>query len=441
MTLTNPVLDQKRVDYIKNRGGMGQIHLAAWPRMAKELNQVELEVTWVLFSTLNHRTRAEQRAMISRKGEPDLFTADPLGPRAQDAQYEILRKQEGFEDLKLDLKARKQREPAIVTADGILINGNRRAAALRSLLEDDVNPGAFYVRCLVLPEDATKRELVDLETELQIARDFKEDYGWINEAFLIEELYERENKDFTRVANRMHREVLDVRTKYEKLQQVHQLVALSGGVRQHLEFNDNESAFDELAKHIRNKQQPEQESVRSVYFLGTLAKVKYRKLRDLRRPDAAELVRTEIEGDPALKQLLEMAEAAETSDAESDILDDVLGSTASSGPLTPLLSMLAGKSPEESIEFEDGVTVQVQDILDSLRSSINAAAEEAVEEKRDQTAVNAPITRVDSAILEFQRALQALPKARAFSAFDEDAMSERVTQLKTLVDSYTRDAS
>ena len=57
----------------------------------------------------------------------------------------------------------------------------------------------------MLPDDATPAELVDLETELQIARDFKQDYGWINEAFLIEELFERENKDFARVASRMHR--------------------------------------------------------------------------------------------------------------------------------------------------------------------------------------------------------------------------------------------
>src|SRR5699024_11000532 len=128
-----------------------------------------------------------------------------LGELAQEEQYEILRNQEGFNDLKIDLAERKQREPAVVTSDGILINGNRRTAALRSLYLDDDNQSARYVKCLVLPEDATPAELLELETELQVARDFKEEYSWINEAFLIEELFDRLGKDFDKVANRMHR--------------------------------------------------------------------------------------------------------------------------------------------------------------------------------------------------------------------------------------------
>ncbi|MGC8698457.1 MAG: SulP family inorganic anion transporter, partial [Halothiobacillus sp.] len=46
------------------------------------------------------------------------------------------------------------------------------------------------------------------------------------------------------------------------------LIALSGGSRHHIDFTPNESAFDELAKHVRNKPAPEAEAVRSVYFLG-----------------------------------------------------------------------------------------------------------------------------------------------------------------------------
>lgn len=424
------------MEFLKARAVLGQVALPAWPRQTKELNLVELEVGWVRFSTLNHRTRAEQRAEIARTGKAGLFTEDPLGPAAQETQYSILSSQVGFAELKEDLMSRGQQEPAVVTSDGVLINGNRRAAALRSLYVDDDQQGAHYVKCLVLPGDATPAELVDLETELQIARDFKQDYGWINEAFLIEELFERENKDFARVANRMHRDVADVRSLFEKLQQVHQLVDLSRGTRQHINFNDNESAFDELSKHIKNKQPAEAEAVRSVYFLGTLSNVRYRKLRHLRRPDAADLVRRELDGDPSLKQLLALANTEEPGGSDSDILDDVLGDATPSGPLTPILSLLASKKPDETIVLGDGNEVDVQDLLESLQSAITAAADEAEEDQRDQTAQTTPLARADKAIAELERALAALPRARTFNGFDESGMAERMTRLRELLGQY-----
>jgi hypothetical protein len=368
-----------------------------------------------------------------------LFTEDPLGPIAQDAQYNILHSQEGFGDLKLDLSERGQQDPAIVTADGVLINGNRRCAALRSLYLEDNHPGARYAKCLVLPPDATAAELTDLETELQIARDFKQEYGWINEAFLIEELFERENKDFSRVAKRMHRTKADVQSLYEKLQQVHQLVDLSGGVRQHIDFNDNEAAFDELSKHIKNKQPAEAEAVRSVYFLGTLAGVPYRKLRLLRRPDSAALVQKELERDPSLRKLVAATDCIDATAAEPDILDDVLGTGPEPGPITPVLTFLAAKKADETIALDRGQSVDVQGVLESIQSAIAAAADEAKEEQKDQVAVSAPMTRVNSAIDEFERALAALPKARTFPDFDGNAVADRVRHLRTLIDKWPGD--
>lgn len=433
--MTNPILDQDRVNFIKARGILGTMHVPAWSRQVKDLDLVELEVDWVRFSTLNHRTKAEQLREIAKTGWADLFTADPLGPTAQDAQYAILQGQERFPELKNDLKERGQQDPAIITADGVLINGNRRTAALRSLFTEDDVPAARYVKCLVLPADATLAELVDLETELQVAQDFKQEYAWINEALLIEELYERENKDFGRVARRMHRDIPDVRSLYDKLQHVHQLVALSKGARLHIDFNANESAFDELAKHIKNKPSAEAEPVRSVYFLGTLANVNYRKLRHLRRADAAELVTRELGSDPTITQLLDSANSG-LPEAEEDILDDVLGEVTSPGPLTGLLTFLAQKRPEETVVIAGSDPVAAQGILDTVRSAITAAADEAEEDQRDQTAISTPLSRTEKAIAELERALSALPRARSFVEFDEAEMELRIERVRALVEEY-----
>ncbi len=432
--LPNPMLDQDRLAMLQARKPIRHVLVPAWPREQKELPQVEVEVTWVRFSTLNHRTKAEQRREIHLAGQADLFTADPLGPAAQQAQYRILTGQEGFKELKEDLRERGQQDPAIITAEGVLINGNRRTAALRSLYQDDDWLKARYVQCLVLPDDAQPDELVDLEAELQIARDFKQEYSWINEAFLIEELYDREGKDFGRVARRMHSDVAKVRDLHEKLQQVHQLVDLAQGARLHVDFTDNESAFAELARHIRNKPPAEADSVRSAYFLGTLANVEYRKLRHLQRADAAELIQREIERDPALKPVLDAAQSAPGPGLGDDLLDDLLGEDPPAQPLNELLGLVASRTPDESLPLGDGDKVSARQVLSSLRSAITAVADEAAEDAADQSAVKAPLVQADKVINGLKRICKDLPKARAQAEWDEHTFARKIVEIEGLLD-------
>ncbi|MCT9931451.1 hypothetical protein N5079_14620 [Planotetraspora sp. A-T 1434] len=434
-----PNLDPDRAAFLEAREKRSQVTVPAWPRSDKDLPQVEVDVTWVRFSTLNHRTKAEQLREIHRTGRDDLFRTDPLGPEAQQAQYDILRGQEGFDALKADLEERGQQEPAILTAEGVLINGNRRCAAMRSLYEDH-NLRFQYVKCLVLPQDATKPELLYLEAELQVARDFKEAYSWVNEAMLIEDLFNGAGRDWKQVAARMHRKVSEVRDLYDKLQQVHQLVQLSQGARLHVDFTENESAFDELARHIKNKPAQEAAAVKAVYFLGTLAGTEYRNLRHLRRADAAELVRREIEDDAALKPVLDIAEPSPSGDTEDDLLDDVLGGSGPESPLHNLLSFVATKRPGANVTLHSGDKVAVQDLLASLKSAITAAANEAAEEQRDQSAVTAPLVRANRAIAELKRVLSTLPKARAFNEWDQRSLLEKVDQMEKLLAKIKEDS-
>jgi hypothetical protein len=435
--MPNPVLDQERVEFLRARGSTNVALLPAWPRPQKELRVVEVEVDWVRFSTLNHRTKAEQLRTIHNLKQRDLFTADPLGKEAQQAQYKILLQQAGFEDLKSDLRERHQQENAVISAEGVLINGNRRAAVLRSLYHDDHVLQARYVRCLVLPEDATADELVDLEAELQIAKDFKQEYSWVNEAMLIEELYEREGRNFAHVARKMHRDENGVRALYEKLQQLHQLVALSKGAKLHIDFTENESAFDELAKHIKNKPKPEQDSVRSAYFLGTLAGVNYRTLRHLRRADAADLVYKEMNSNKALKPFLEAVLMPQADSAPADDpLNELLGNTNSGGKSSDLmgvLGFLATKNREDSVPLSGGETVLVQDLHNTIQAAVEAAASEAEEDAKDNSAVTTPGVRLEDAIAKVQRAVETLPKARTLPDWKEGEFQAIVTRLSDLI--------
>lgn len=438
--MQNKFMDQERVDFLAAKvvASSKQGLLAAWPRTERELPLVDLEVGWVRFSTLNHRTKAEQKREIHETGQLDLFRADPLGDVAQLAQFKILSNQINFNELKLDLADRGQQEHAVVTAEGVLINGNRRAAALRSLLNDDNNLGCRYIRCLVLPTDATPSEMLQLETELQVAKDFKQDYSWVNQALLIEELYESYGRDFGRVATLMHRKAKEIREDYEKIQQLNQLVALSQGQRLHVDFEPNESAFNELAQYIRNKNDNEREAVRAVYFLGTLTGVNYRDLRHLRRADAEVLVTDELRGDEQLAQVLSLAaESTDRSDGGGDLLDDVLGDAGQVGTVRTVLEFVAGLDRDDPIVFPEGSQVEVADVFQQIGRAVSKAAEEAEEQRRDINAARAPITRLDRALAELTRARDSLPEARALAGWDEAlftaklvAVEERVNELK-----------
>lgn len=431
----NPVIDQERASFLASRTtNKNRQLLPQWVRPEKELPVVTLPIEWVRFSTLNHRTRAEQDREKQKSGNSELFTGDPLGDHAQAMQLKILSEQGGFDDLKRDLEKRGQQEPAVVTAEGILINGNRRAAALRKLWLDDHIESARYVRAFVLPADASKDELIDLETELQVSKDFREEYSWVNEALLIEEIFESSNKSWNKVAKRMRLEKEEAQEQYEKLQQLHQLVALSNGQRYHADFVGNNSAFRELAIHIRGKSPQEAASVRSVYFLGTLAGTNYRDLRHLRRSDAVEFVREEFSNDLFLRSLL--AKSNRESDHKAmDLLDDVLGEERGSElpDLNQVLSFLAAHKPEAIVTLPTGEQVAVDQLLTSVKSAVDAAAKEASENLKDAKAVVAPTKKLDLAKENILRACAALAKARSQSDWDERALKAKIEEVKAAI--------
>lgn len=442
--VTNPLMDQGRVSFLETRVNASQRKglLPAWPRDDRELPVVELEVAWVKFSTLNHRTKAEQLREIARTGQPNLFSNDPLGTAAQDAQYRILAAQSGFDLLKKDLAERRQQEHAVITAEGVLINGNRRAAALRSLLNDDHNLDARYIRCMVLPADATPTEIIQLETELQVAKDFKEAYSWVNQALLIEELYNANGRDFDLVAAMMHRPVRDITSDYEKIQQVNQLVDLSSGRWLHVDFEPNESAFDELAQYIRNKNDDEKEAVRSVYFLGTLTGVNYRDLRNLRRADCRQLVEAELTGDPHIAPLLELAAASCNRPANQDdqLLESVLGQNSSTSKVSQVLDFLARQDRTVPVRFGDGSQADLQNVAAQVARAVEKAAAEAEEQRKDQATVTAPANRLQLAIQNIERARDVLDRARALPGWDEARFLSLVQTAQGLLEELNQPA-
>lgn len=77
-----------------------------------------------------------------------------------------------------NLEAKGQLEPGIITRDGVIIDGNRRAMLLNKLASN-ANESEAYFKAIVLPDvlESNKKEILRLETEYQIGADEKVQYG------------------------------------------------------------------------------------------------------------------------------------------------------------------------------------------------------------------------------------------------------------------------
>ena len=93
------------------------------------------------------------------------LSRDPSGPIYQELKRQAM-----------------QTEPILITADGVVVNGNRRLAAMRELLALDESRYAPFqeVRAAVLPPEAGPDDIEYIEAALQLAPETKLAYSWIN---------------------------------------------------------------------------------------------------------------------------------------------------------------------------------------------------------------------------------------------------------------------
>jgi hypothetical protein len=90
-----------------------------------------------------------------------------------------------FQELLEDLKKREQLRPGVVLADGGVIDGNRRLAALRRLWRDTNDKRFRYFDAAILPADTDKEDRWRIEAGMQLGKNDRWDYSPINELLKI----------------------------------------------------------------------------------------------------------------------------------------------------------------------------------------------------------------------------------------------------------------
>jgi hypothetical protein len=98
-----------------------------------------------------------------------------------------------------DLRAKQQQRPGIVSLDGVIIDGNRRA-----MLLNKIDTNGFF-EAVILPDEyyENQKEIVRLETQYQIGEDSKLDYGPLEKYLKVKRLHLTLGYDVVEVAQMM----------------------------------------------------------------------------------------------------------------------------------------------------------------------------------------------------------------------------------------------
>jgi hypothetical protein len=135
---------------------------------------------------LNHRSH-RLRSQLEDDPEWQALANEPHSDPAQRVLERHIRKArtlEEFAALKESLLRDGQTDAGVMTHNGVLVNANTRAVAIREF-ED---PSRRYIRVAVLPATAQTEELALLELRLQMQKQLKVEYSLTNELLFIEEL-------------------------------------------------------------------------------------------------------------------------------------------------------------------------------------------------------------------------------------------------------------
>jgi len=173
-----------RLDEVRKTPSHEMIRVA-WRGEQVDLDVITMPLSQVYLNPSTHRIRA-QRSLDEVRDEhleanpwsdegqlylSDLLKAKPDALGARDPDYEELMEQ---------LKEDGQLQAGVMTHNGVLVDANTRAVALRELGRQDIRVG-------ILPEDADWSDINRLELRIQLRKDKRRDYLYINRLDAIEE--------------------------------------------------------------------------------------------------------------------------------------------------------------------------------------------------------------------------------------------------------------
>lgn len=219
-----------------------------------DLPVIRVGIDLPVYRMENFRTYTDQHEYVAKEKKPaNFFSAGQEIESVQQVQHEMLVRlaKKGVADSVVPvidvLEKEGQRESILIAASGVVVNGNRRLAAMREL-------GMTHLNVMVLPADATVDEIVDIEASLQGRPETKLDYDWIGDGELINRLIGM-GRTTKQVADQLNRAEKDIKNAIQALTEAD--LYLKEWAHAEGEYSriseDAEQLFKDLPKRLEGK--------------------------------------------------------------------------------------------------------------------------------------------------------------------------------------------
>lgn len=429
--------EARRADIAAKAAAATETLSIPWQNGRRTLHVINVSLDNVLLNPNSHRIRSQVESHVNA----DQLQREPFSESAQDFIADILREFDGFQSLVDSLHESSQLEPGIITAEGVLINANNRAVALRDLNEK-------YIRVGVLPEEATTQEITELEARLQLAKDYKQDYTFTNELLFIQEQIDAGmsyedlaillGKAQSRRPAHLRKGVADIEQSLRILQHIREVQEMSGKAIKLTFFDPHQSALveaDSAYQALREQDPAQARRVRDGRMAGVLVGVTYRNLRNW---DSDHFLRDYVEPQFDHGDLLTAIDSSSIAGDGQDAGDglDIFEETGQEDRPVDPSRMLAAAAQRYGADDEATVGgITKRELFDGLHERFTQAAEEKGLDLRDERRKLRPIDLVVDARKKVSRAREALKNAQTERGFDRGKFGYEIRRLRKELDS------
>ncbi|MFF3858505.1 transcriptional regulator [Streptomyces sp. NPDC002209] len=402
---------------------------------------IDVPLHRLYYNPATHRIRAQ------RGHDPELargLDADPWSPESQDYLNRLLVGKSAnpdeidpdFEALMDSLKAVDQQEPGLITHEGILVNGNTRAAALRKLKRPSIRVG-------VLPPSFTWEDINAVELALQLRPDERRDYSYINRLIAMEE-QELMGRDAADIARAFHVQLKTFKQERWILSVIRDMIDRSGtpeGARLALsDFEGHQENLKELHRTYVRMSAASQERAeqvkenRIVAILLDFAKTKTRLIGEGFQAQYLEA---------NLPELL-TSDAGEAASAVA-IPGLSVSVPADSDPVRQARAatdrVLWAKASESARHLSSESREAAQREVTAARRGMRRALDEAERDDRLKRVRQTTAERLDDARAAIDQSVTDLVEALAKGSLDEESFDSALLRLKGSMAKLARQAS
>lgn len=261
----------ERISEIDSSGTTGEIKSINYKGDTLKLPVKEIKLTALIYNPYNGRIRSSTKSFESSNNR--LLNPENPEDKLIIEQFLYDSATGKNEKTKDSLRDNGQQEIGIITKDGVIIDGNRRAMLLNIIYNDDKSKDFF--KAVVLPDELAdnEKEITLLETSYQMGVDSKVDYNPIEKYIRCKELSTKHGLSNLEIANIMAETELKILEWLNILSRMEDYLIYLGSPEVYTRLEKREGHFVDLNGYLKSYQTKKNNSVNWDYKIEDIQKL------------------------------------------------------------------------------------------------------------------------------------------------------------------------